>query len=66
MKTNKHLWENFNSIENLYTAAMKSQRGKRWKPATLTLGLVVQPKGKVTMAQLPIRKENHIKLTTIY
>lgn len=35
MKTYKHLWKQFVSFENLYSAAVNSQKGKRWKSSTL-------------------------------
>ncbi len=35
MITYKHLWEDFISFDNLYFAAKKSEKGKRWKNTTL-------------------------------
>jgi retron-type reverse transcriptase len=58
MKTYKHLWGKFISFENLYSAAMKSQRGKRWKPATLAFNFELE--SKLLKLQDELVKGNYI------
>lgn len=42
MKTYRNLWQKFISFENLYIAAKKAEKGKRWKESTLKFNVKME------------------------